>query len=77
MIYCSAKNVLATGIKWRKIEDQVNQIAPFYQGDLGKENMKSPLKVSGVMINSRAKTIDSVILFFAKFISMVKNYRFL
>ena len=26
--------------------------------------MKSPLKVSDVMINARAKTIDSVILFF-------------
>ena len=29
MIYCSIQNVLAIGIKGRKIEDQVNQIVPF------------------------------------------------
>ena len=64
MIYGSIQNVLAIGITWRKIEDQVNQIAHFYQGDLVKEKMKSPLKVSDVMINARAITIDSVILLF-------------
>ena len=48
----------------RNIEDQVNQIAHFYQGDLVKEKKTSPLKVSDVMINARAITIDSVILFF-------------
>ena len=73
MTYCSIQNVLAVGIKRRKIEDQVNQIVPFYQGDLVKEKMASPLKVSGVMINAGATTIDSVILFFTEFISMVKN----
>ena len=73
MTYCSIQNVLAVGIKRRKIEDQVNQIVPFYQGDLVKEKMTSPLKVSGVMINAGATTIDSVILFFTEFISMVKN----
>ena len=64
MIYWSIQNVLAIGIEGRKIEDQVNQIAPFYQGDLVKEKMKSPLKVSGIMINARAITIDNAILFF-------------
>ena len=73
MNYWSIQNVLAIGIKRRKIEDQVNQIVPFYQGDLVKEKMTSPLKVSGVMINAGATTIDSVILFFTEFISMVKN----
>ena len=77
MIYCSIQNVLAIGIKGRKIEDQVDQIVLFYQGDLVKEKMTSPLKVSGVMINARAITIDNVILFFAEFISVVKNNRFL
>ena len=46
------------------MEDQVNQIAHFYQDDLVKEKMKSQLKVSDIMINARAITIDSVILFF-------------
>ena len=64
MIYGSIQNVLAIGITGRKVEDQVNQIAHFYQGDLVKEKMKSPLKVSDVMVNARAITIDSVILFF-------------
>ena len=64
MIYDSIQNVLAIGITLRKIEDQVNQIAHFYQGDLIKEKMKSPLKVSDVIINARAITIDNVILFF-------------
>ena len=64
MIYDSIQNVLAIGITGRKIEDQVDQIAHFYQGDLVKEKMKSPLKVSDVMINARVITIDSVILFF-------------
>ena len=64
MIYGSSQNVLAIGITGRKIEDQVNQTAHFYQGDLIKEKMKSPLKVSDVMINARAITIGSVILFF-------------
>ena len=32
-----------------------------------------PLKVSDVMINARARAIDSVILLFTEFISMVKN----
>ena len=40
MIYDSIKNVLAIGITGRKKEDQVNQIAHFYQGDLVKEKMK-------------------------------------
>ena len=56
MIYCPVQYVLAIGIKGDKIEDQ----APFYQGDLVKQKMKSTLKVSGVMINARAVTIDSV-----------------
>ena len=77
MIYYSIQNVLAIGIKGGKIEDQVNQIVPFYQGDLLKDKMTSTLKVSGVMINARAETIDSVILFFTEFISVVKNNRFL
>ena len=64
MIYGSIQNVLAIGITGRKTEDQVNQIAHFYQGDVVKGKMKSPLKVSDVMINARAITIDSVILFF-------------
>ena len=64
MIYYSIQNVLAIGIKGRKIEDQVNQTVPFYQDDLVKEKMKSPWKVSGVMINARAIITDSVILFF-------------
>ena len=64
MIYGSIQNVLASGITGSKIEDQVNQITHFYQGDLVKEKMKSPLKVSDVMINARVITIDSVILFF-------------
>ena len=34
MIYCSMQNVLAICIKGRKIEVQVNQIVPFYQGGL-------------------------------------------
>ena len=77
MIYCSIQNVLAIGVKGRKIEDQIDQIVLFYQDDLIKEKMTSPLKVSGVMINARAITIDNVILFFAEFISIVKNNRFL
>ena len=40
MIYGSIKNVLAIGITRRKTEDQVNQTAYFYQGDLEKEGMK-------------------------------------
>ena len=42
-----------------------------------KRKMTSPLKVSGIMINGKAITIDSVILFFPEFISMVENNRFL
>ena len=34
MIYYSIQNLLDLGMKWRKIEDQVNQIVPFYQGNL-------------------------------------------
>ena len=34
MIYCSIQNVLAINIKERKIEDEVNKIVPFCQGDL-------------------------------------------
>ena len=64
MIYGSIQNVLTIGITGRKIEDQINQIAYFYQGDLVKERMKSPLKVSDVMINARVITIDIVILLF-------------
>ena len=64
MIYYSIQNVLASSIKGRKTEDQVNQILPFCQGDLVKQKTKSPLKVSGGMNNARATTIDSVILFF-------------
>ena len=64
MNYGLIQNVLAIGITGRKIEDQFNQIAHFYQGDIVKEKMKSPLKVSDVMINARAITIDSVILSF-------------
>ena len=64
MIYGSIQNVLAIGIIGRKIEDQVNQTAHFYQDDLVKEKMKSLLKVSDVMINARAITIDCIILFF-------------
>ena len=75
MIYYSIQNVLAIGIKGRKIEDQINQIVPFYQGGLVKEKMK--LKVSGLMIGARAIASDSVILFFTEFISMVRNNRFL
>ena len=78
MIYGLIQNVLAIGITGRKIEDQVNQIAHFYQGNLVKEKMKSPLKVSDVMINARAITVDSVMLFFfTEFISMVRNFHFL
>ena len=77
MIYCSVQNVLAIGKKGRKIEDQVNQIAPFYQDDLVKEKMKSPLKVSGVMINPRAILLTVSFCFFTEFISIVKSYRFL
>ena len=33
ILYCSIQNVLAIGIKERKIEDQVNQMVPFYQGN--------------------------------------------
>ena len=50
MIYCSITNVLAIGIKGRKVEDQVSQVVPFYQGDLVKEKMTFPLKVSGVIM---------------------------
>ena len=64
MIYWLIQNVLAIVIKGRKLEDQVNQIVLFYQGDLVKEKVISPLNVSGVMINATAITIDSVILFF-------------
>ena len=62
MIYGSIQNVLTIGITGRKIEDYVNQIAHFYQDDLVKVKMKSPLKVSDAVINVRA--IDSAILFF-------------
>ena len=34
MVYCSIQNVLAIDIKGRKIEDEVNKIVPFNQGDL-------------------------------------------
>ena len=64
MIYGSIQNVLAIGKTERIIEDQVNQIAHFYQGDLLKEKMKSALKVSDIIINARAINIDSVILVF-------------
>ena len=57
MIYYSIQNVLAIGKKGRKIEDQVNQIVPFYQDDLVKDKMTSTLKVSGVMINARDRLI--------------------
>ena len=79
MIHYSIQNVLASSLKGRKTEAQVNQTLYFCQGDLVKEKIKSPLNVSGVMINARAATIDSVILlfFFMEFISMVKNNRFL
>ena len=50
MIYCSITNVLAIGIKERKVEDQVGQVVRFYQGDLVKEKMTSQLKVSGVIM---------------------------
>ena len=72
MIYSSIQNVLAIGITGRKTEDQVHQIAHFHQGDLVKKN-EILLKVSGVMIDARARAIGSVILFFTEFISMVKN----
>ena len=61
IIYCSIQNVLAIGIKGREIKDQVKQIVLFFQGDLVKEKMTSPLKVSRVMNNATAITIDSVI----------------
>ena len=79
MIYGSIQKVLAIGIIGRKKEDQVNQTAHFYQGDLVKEKMKSPLKVSDVMINAGAITIDSVILFSHGMFFYLngKNYRFL
>ena len=42
MIYGSIQNVLAIGITGRKIEDQVNQIAHFYQDDLVKKKKWNP-----------------------------------
>ena len=53
MVYCSVQYVVAIGIKGNKIEDQVNQTAPFYQGDLVKQKIKFTLKVSGIMINAK------------------------
>ena len=45
MIYCSIENVLAIGKKkGRKIDNQVNQIVPFYQGNLVKEKNEIPIK---------------------------------
>ena len=41
MIYGSIQNVLAIGITGRKMEDQINQIGHFYQGNLEKEKIKS------------------------------------
>ena len=41
MIYGLIQNVLTIGITGRKIEDQVNQIAHFYQGNLLKEKTES------------------------------------
>ena len=53
MVYCSVQYVVAIGIKGNKIEDQVNQTAPFYQVDLMKQKIKFTLKVSGIMINAK------------------------
>ena len=64
MIYGSIQNILAIGITGRKTEVQVNQIAHFYQGDLVKEKMNSPSKVSDVINNAVVITLGSVILFF-------------
>ena len=64
MIYGSTQNILAIGITGRKTKVQVNQIAHFYQGDLVKEKMNSPLKVSDVINNAGVRTIGIVILFF-------------
>ena len=44
VIYCSIQNVLAIGIKGRKIEDQANQIVPFYQRDPSKRKNDIPIK---------------------------------
>ena len=73
MIYGSIKNVPAIGITGRKIEYQFNQIAHFYQGDLVKGKMKSHLKFQDVMINARARAIDSYILFFYRIYLSVKK----
>ena len=73
MVYCSVQYVVAIDIKGNKIEDQVNQTAPFYQVDLMKQKIKFTLKVSGIMINAKLKikavTIDSVILVFLRNLS--------
>ena len=69
MIYWSIQNVLAIGIKGRKIECQVNQIVPFYQGDIVKEKMASPFKISGVMINARAIKLLTVSFCFLRNLS--------
>ena len=53
MVYCSVQYVVAIGIKGNEIEDQVNQTAPFYQGDLVKQKIKFTLKVSSIMINAK------------------------
>ena len=44
MIYGSIQNVLAIGITGRKIEDRVNQIGHFYEGDLAKDKKGNPIK---------------------------------
>ena len=44
MIYCSIQNVLPIGITGRKIEDQVNQIAHFSQGNVVKEKNEIRIK---------------------------------
>ena len=63
MIYGSIQNVLAIGTTGRnRRSGQPN--CTFLSRRLVKEKMKSPLKVSDVMINARAIAIDSVILFF-------------
>ena len=58
MIYDSIQNVIVIGTTGRKIEDQVN--CTFLSKRSSKRKNEMPLQVSDVMINARARAIDSV-----------------
>ena len=73
MIYGSIKNALAIGITGRKKIRSGQPNCTFLSRRSSKRKNEMPLKVSDVMINARGGVINSVVLFFTKFISMVKN----